>query len=210
MINKETKRKIILFFAPRFIWCVMWILYLLNKKEFHIHKLAKQPNAILAFWHGELLMMPFLYRKMRKKRDIFVISSNHFDGELMVKLYGYFGFNTIRGSSSKDGLRALIQSINRLQNGSDVAITPDGPKGPLYSIENGIVAMAQKAESSIVVVRAEFSKYWELKTWDKMRIPKPFGRIKFYALKPFRIDSNLNLNDAKSEIYKHMIEEFRA
>lgn len=209
MLKRETKRKIILFFAPRIIWCLLWVLYFFSRNKFHIHKEAKDPNAILAFWHGELLMLPFLYRKMRKKRNIFVISSNHFDGELMVNLYGYFGFNTIRGSSSKDGLKALLQAINRLKNGSDVAITPDGPKGPYHSIADGIVAMSQKANSNIVVVRTESSKFWELKTWDKFRIPKPFGTIHYYALKPFKVDKTLSFNDAKEMIYKKMLASYK-
>lgn len=203
--RRKLKRKILLLIAPRLVWMFLWILYLCCKNRFYIHDDIKKSNAILTFWHGEFLMLPFLYKKMREIPKIFVISSEHFDGELMVKLYGYYGFQTIRGSSTKGGRRVLIQAFDKLRDGYDTAITPDGPKGPYHSIADGVVAMAQKTNVGIVVVRTIPDKYWELKTWDRFQIPKPFSTIKYYSMPSFKIDKNMDLDSAKELVYKKMI-----
>ncbi|WP_258864896.1 lysophospholipid acyltransferase family protein [Helicobacter sp. MIT 14-3879] len=182
----------------------MWLLYFSSRNRFYINDNVYNNNAIFVFWHGEFLMLPFLYRKIRKNPKIFVISSEHFDGELMVKLYSYFGFKSIRGSSSKGGRRVLIQAFSKLKEGFDTAITPDGPKGPYHSIADGVVAMAQKTGVNVVVLQTISSKFWQLKTWDKFIIPKPFASIKYYALEPFKLDSNLTYKEAKELVYKKM------
>lgn len=204
---KKIKRKLILLFAPRIVWALLWVIYLSCKNRFYIHDDIKKGNAILAFWHGEFLMLPFLYKKMRDTPKIFVISSEHFDGELMVKLYGYYGFKTIRGSSTRGGRRVLIQAFNQLRDGYDIAITPDGPKGPYHSIADGIVAMSQKTGINIVPVRTLPNKFWELKTWDKFRIPKPFSTITYVSMPSFHIDKDLSLDDAKDLVYRQMTTE---
>ena len=122
---KTIKRKIFLIFLPRIVWGTMWILYFTCRNRFYINEDVKRENALFTFWHGELLMMPFLYRKIRDKPNVFVISSEHFDGELMVKIYSYFGLSTIRGSSSKGGIRVLLQGNNKLKNGSCLLYTSD-------------------------------------------------------------------------------------
>lgn len=204
---KTIKRKIFLIFLPRIVWGAMWILYFTCRNRFHINEDVKRENALFTFWHGELLMMPFLYRKIRDKPNVFVISSEHFDGELMVKIYSYFGLSTIRGSSSKGGIRVLLQANNKLKNGSDVAITPDGPKGPIYNVADGVAIIAQKANANVVVARTICSKYWELKTWDKFKIPKPFATIKYYVMPPFKVNKLLNLETAKNKIKENMMAE---
>lgn len=201
---KTIKRKIFLIFLPRIIWCVMWILYFTCKNRFYINEDVRKENALFTFWHGELLMMPFLYRKIRNKPNIFVITSEHFDGELTVKIYKYFGLSAIRGSSSKGGVRVLLQASRKLKNGSDIAITPDGPKGPYHSIADGVVIIAQKANANVVVARTICSRYWKLKTWDRFQIPKPFATIKYYITTPFKIDKLLDIKTAKTKIKNKM------
>ncbi len=202
--RKEIKRKIILFIVPKLMLVVVWVLYATCRNRFHIHNDFRKENAIIAFWHGELLMLPFLYRKIRTIPNIFVIISEHFDGELIATLQGYFGFKTIRGSKSKSGTRVLIQALSKLNKGSDVAITPDGPRGPYHSVADGIVAIAQKTGVNIVVFHTIPSRYWELKTWDRFRIPKPFSRIDYYAMSGFKIDQNMDKESAKKIIYEKM------
>lgn len=214
MFNKDfrtkIKRKIMLLFVPRIVWALLWLLYLSCKNRFYIHDDIKNSNAILAFWHGEFLMLPFLYKKMRNTPKIFVISSEHFDGELMVKLYGYYGFKTIRGSSTRGGRKVLIQAFNKLKDGYDIAITPDGPKGPYHSIADGVVAMSQKTGIGIIPVRTIPDNFFELKTWDKFRIPKPFSTIKYISMPSFHIKKDMNLNEAKELVYKKMTEDSKA
>ncbi|MGX3011499.1 lysophospholipid acyltransferase family protein [Helicobacter sp. 23-1044] len=203
-LNKEQKRKIILLFAPRLAWFAMWFIYLTSRNRFAIDEKITAQNAIFIAWHGELLMLPFLYRKIRQKSNIFILASEHFDAELIVRICALFGMQNIRGSSTKGGRRAIIQSIARLKEGKDIAIMPDGPRGPYHSIADGAPAIAQKTGSPLIVLQVRARRFWELDSWDRFRIPKPFGRIDYYASAPFCVDCALGIDSAKEIIYQKM------
>lgn len=191
----------------------MWILYALSRHRFYIDDKIFKQNFIIGFWHGEILMLPILFlryfkpriKKQDKKRaqNFHIIFSQHLDAEPMAKLCGYFGLKKLRGSSFKGGLKVLIDSLHLLKQGYDVGIVPDGPRGPCHSIADGIIAISQKAHIPIVPLRVKCSAYWQLKTWDKFIIPKPFCVIEFYALESFRVD-NLSLQEAKAVFREKM------
>ena len=155
----------------------------------------------MACWHGELLMIPYAYTKYRKTPYVKLLISGHFDGNLIAKTLSYFNFDSIRGSSTRGGAKALIESIRSLKKGYDLGITPDGPKGPRHVVQDGIVVMAQKAEVKVAVVRIKPSAYWQLKSWDKFVIPKPFGIINYY------VSDLIDLQDMNLEDAKKLIEE---
>ena len=159
---------------------IIRVIYLLNRKEFHAPESLGDEQFIMACWHGELLMIPYAYTRYRKNPHVKLVISEHFDGNLIAKTLNFFGFETIRGSSTRGGAKALIQSIKELKSGYDLGITPDGPKGPRHEVQDGIIIMAQKAKVKIVLVEIKPSKYWHLKSWDKFVIPKPFGIIRYY------------------------------
>lgn len=213
MLSREQKRSILKVIIPPLMFVVLWLLYLSTRHRFHINEYAKAHNFIGAFWHGEFLMLPFLYRHFRKqvskKRDkgFYIISSEHFDAEVMVSIYTLFGLKTLRGSSKKNGLKVLVESFKMLKNGYDIGISPDGPKGPYHSIADGIVAMSQKTGVPIIPIRVVFSRYWELKSWDKFRIPKPFAKIDYYMLEGFYLTPDLELESAKAIVLKHLEQE---
>ncbi len=142
-------------------------------------------------------MQPFLYKKVRNK-SVYAMISEHSDGEAISKLIKFFKFNSIRGSSRKGAVRVLLLAIKRLREGSDVALSPDGPKGPRHSVANGIVAMARKSNAKIVTFNYKPDKYWQFKSWDRFIIPKPFSTIEFFASEPFSIN---HLSDAEAKIY---------
>ncbi len=171
------------------------------RTRYHLPKSVPDGPFMVAFWHGKLLLAPYIYKKLRKDAKIGVIISDHFDGEIIAKTMAYFGFDTIRGSSSKGGIKALKESFRRIDKGYDIAITPDGPRGPLESVADGIVAICQKKSLQVVAFNYKASHYWELKSWDKFMIPKPFSRVDFYASEPFSIE------DLEKEEAKKMIKE---
>ena len=146
LLSREQKRAIIIKIAPGFIYFVLWVIYLTCRNRFHFYKDVEKENFIASFWHGELVMQTFSYRKLRKIPKLYILSSQHFDGDIMVEFYAKFGLKTIRGSSSRGGIRALIESIKVINSGYDMGITPDGPKGPCFSVADGVVAMAQKSQ----------------------------------------------------------------
>jgi len=173
------------------------VLYFTNKKEFHSPQKITDEPVIFACWHGELLMLPYLYKFYRKKPHAKVLISPHFDGKLIAKTIKYFGLDTLAGSTDKNPARVLIQAIKTIKEGYDIGITPDGPKGPRHEVANGLVVMAQKTEAKIVVVRIKPTSFWQLNSWDKFIIPKPFGKLDFYSTQELDI-MGMELEDAKA------------
>ena len=189
---------------PYILQLIVRFIYLTNKKTFYYpQNLDKTKTFIIAMWHGDLLMQPLNYRKLKPDGTIKVIVSEHADGETIKKVVDYLGVGSIIGSSTRGGAKALISAIKNLKQNIDVAITPDGPKGPIYSIADGIVVLAQKTSAPIVVLSSIPTKYWQFRSWDKFIVPKPFGEINFYASEPFCVD-NLSLEEAKKVILDKM------
>ncbi len=192
-------------------WCQRWALILLPKLGYGLLRLLYWSNriryqlpsrlptepVIVAFWHGEMLMQPYLYLKLRPKpRRIAVMIGTHKDGEYIARLIAHFGFDTVRGSSNRNPARALLGALRKMQQGYDVAITPDGPRGPRHSVADGIVAIAHKRQCQIVPFTVTASRYWRLRSWDRFLIPKPFGTITLCAGEPFSVH-HLPLEQAK-------------
>ena len=201
---KKFSRALALFFLPPLGALLIRFLYYTNKKSFHIDKSVTQEPTIFATWHGDLLMLPYLYYQYRKKPHAKVLISDHFDGLLISKTIKYFGLGTIAGSSNRNAVKALLQGIKALKEGYDIGITPDGPKGPRHRVSDGVIVMAQKAKADVVVVEIKPTKYWEFNSWDRFKVPKPFGEIHYYAKK---VDiQNLELEEAREIITQGLLE----
>lgn len=99
-----------------------------------------------------------------------------------------------------------MQGIRTLKDGYDIGITPDGPKGPRHEVADGVVIMAQKTGAKVVLVRIIPTKYWQLRSWDRFIIPKPFGTLNYYTTAPLELGS-LEMQEArdliKRELEKH-------
>jgi lysophospholipid acyltransferase (LPLAT)-like uncharacterized protein len=133
--------------------------------------------VIFSFWHNQIFCQTFIFRF----QQIVVMTSRHFDGEYIARIIERFGYDTARGSSTRGAVRALLELKNHLQQGRDVAFTVDGPKGPPYRVKPGPVFLARKSGAPIIMLHSEPEKFWELRSWDRFRIPKPFTRtlVKF-------------------------------
>lgn len=204
ILSKEQKRKIASLLIPPIAGLLIRLIYISCKKEFKLLSSYPKEPIIVAFWHGELLMQPFLYRKIRGKHPISVMISEHFDGEIIARTISYFGLSSIRGSSSRGGAKVLIEAIKRLKRADDVAITPDGPRGPRHTVAEGIVMLAQKTGAKVVLFNYQASRFWQLKSWDRFIIPKPFSKITFFADKVLDI-SNLPKESALELIREGML-----
>ena len=127
---------------------------------------------ILCFWHRGIFASTWAFRK----QNIGVITSQSFDGEYIARIISAFGYVPIRGSSSRGGARALLESRRILEAGRTVAFTTDGPRGPVYVTKPGPVLLASKSGVPIVAFHIAIEKAWLLKSWDRFMIPKPFSR----------------------------------
>jgi len=189
---------------PFILHLIVRFIYLTNKKNFFHPSIDTSKTYVIGLWHGELLMQSFNYFKLKEKGTVKGMISHHKDGEMITKVVEYLKVGSIRGSSSKGGLKALINAMKELKSGVDVAISPDGPRGPRHSVADGIVAIAQKTKSEILIFNWKPTSYWQLKSWDKFVIPKPFGTINFYISEPLSI-ADMEMEDAKKLIQEKML-----
>jgi lysophospholipid acyltransferase (LPLAT)-like uncharacterized protein len=132
---------------------------------------GRQP--IMAFWHGRILAATHHFRQ----RGIVVITSQNFDGEWIAKIIGRFGYGTARGSSSRGGVRALVQLRRDLNEGRSVAFTIDGPRGPARVAQPGAVWLAGASGCPLLPFHIEADRFWSASSWDRTQIPKPFSRV---------------------------------
>lgn len=136
------------------------------------HREARQP-IIYLIWHGQLLPLLWTHRN----RDIAVIISEHRDGEIIARVAESLGFRTVRGSTSRGAARALLEASRAIEEGHDVAITVDGPRGPAGSVAPGALVISQRAGAPMVPTGATATRSWRLRSWDRFMIPKPFARV---------------------------------
>jgi lysophospholipid acyltransferase (LPLAT)-like uncharacterized protein len=135
--------------------------------------------VIVCFWHNRILGITFAFDRIypKKRAGVTVLTSPSKDGEILAQLVGAFGMKSVRGSSSRRGSRALLELVKLIRSGRDIAITPDGPRGPRYSLGPGIILLAQTTGTRIVPAHASFSRCVRMKTWDGFIIPLPFSKV---------------------------------
>ena len=134
---------------------------------------------IYCVWHGRILMVPWLNARLRRShgaRTVSVLASRSRDGSLMGDYVRRFGLDVIRGSSSRGGAEALRALKTAVEAGRDVALAPDGPRGPRGQLGSGVVALAALTGAPVVSLGFAARPAWHLASWDAFQIPMPFAR----------------------------------
>lgn len=162
-------------------------------------------NYIFALWHNQFFAMPYYYIKLLGKYPISVLTSLSKDGEYISRLLHKFGFSTIRGSSSFGGDTALRLLIHEIEKGNDIAVTPDGPRGPRHIVQTGIITLASLTGCPIVPVGYKVNNKKTLHTWDRFIIPYPFTRGIFTTASPIYIPKGIS--DTEKEKMRQELEE---
>jgi lysophospholipid acyltransferase (LPLAT)-like uncharacterized protein len=156
-------------------------------------------NYIAALWHNRLLLISHVLKKFFPQRPGAGLISASRDGDLIADVTKRFGFDVVRGSSSRMGASALRELGEVLASGRDVLITPDGPRGPVYQLGPGIVFLAQRTGAPVIPVNMEYSSCWRVKSWDRFIIPKPFSKIRVVIGEPQQIRSTSSDEDFEQE-----------
>jgi lysophospholipid acyltransferase (LPLAT)-like uncharacterized protein len=139
---------------------------------------ARQP-LIYAVWHGRLLMIPWLNARLsrtRGARRARVLASRSRDGELVARWVARFGLPVVRGSSSRGGAAALRALATAVRAGEDVAVVPDGPRGPCERLQAGLVVLAATSGAPVVPLGFSARPARRLASWDRFLVPYPFAR----------------------------------
>jgi lysophospholipid acyltransferase (LPLAT)-like uncharacterized protein len=167
---------------------------------------SDKSSYIFATWHQNILSILLAHTK---KKFSMIISPSK-DGQYVANVCESFGHTPIRGSSSKSALKSLVTSISMLKKGLPLAITIDGPRGPLYDVKKGIFEIARKSNTLIVPVKITPASFYCIESsWDKFKIPYPFSKIEVRYCTPIEVPSSSDkeqydqyANEVKSVLLK--------
>ncbi len=172
-------------------WLVLWLLALVVRvwgrtlrfeiEAGSLQQMTKSDEPVaFVLWHNRLFLTPELFRRYRHQRRVHGLVSASKDGAWLAAFYRMVGIQPVRGSSSNFGREAARALIEVMRAGDDVGITPDGPRGPVYTVEPGVLVVTRRRHAPMVLVGAEFGPAWRLRSWDRFYLPRPFSRIRLH------------------------------
>lgn len=141
---------------------------------------------IYTFWHNRIFLATYYFRH----RGIIVMSSPSFDAEYIKRFIRRFGYGAVRGSSTRGGVGALVKMIRLMKDGLPAGFSIDGPKGPKYVAKSGACMLAKKTGNPVLPFIVESEKFWEIGSWDRLQIPKPFSRAKVIIAEPVYVEKD--------------------
>ncbi len=159
--------------------------------------------AAIVLWHNRLFLTPEIYRRYRQHRRIYGLVSASKDGAWLAALYRLIGIHPVRGSSSNFGREAAGMLIQKLREGHDIGITPDGPRGPLYTVEPGVLVVTRRSNAPMILLGAKFGRAFRLRSWDRFYIPWPFTLIRMKCIILFTRDAageKLSADDVRTAL----------
>ena len=156
------------------------------------HRICDDPKKTIGMiWHNRLLFLPMVFPPKLRATGYAVVSASR-DGQYLTDFLKHFSLRTLRGASSRKGANALLGAVRAMENGENIIITPDGPRGPKYRIKGGPVMMASLTGGSLVPFCVNASKCWQLKSWDNFQIPKPGAKLTMVVGDPIEVPPNLS------------------
>ena len=173
---------------------------------------TEPPKTIFAVWHNRLALSAAMYqlyvRAFNSKRRMAAMVSASRDGGMLAQVLEHFGIEPIRGSSSRRGAQALIELTTCAERGWDLALTPDGPRGPRYEAQDGVIATAQLTGLPIVPVSYHLNWKIRLNSWDGFQIPLPFARCDVVLAAPIAVPREIT-DDQRESLRKKLEQTLR-
>jgi hypothetical protein len=136
--------------------------------------------VIFALWHNRLFVTPEIVRRFRGGQPISALISASKDGSWLAALFHGVGMDAVRGSSSRKGREAAAGLLDAFQQGKDIGITPDGPRGPAYAMKAGALVVGRRTKAAFVLVGMDFQSAWRVNSWDGFYLPRPFSSIRMH------------------------------
>jgi lysophospholipid acyltransferase (LPLAT)-like uncharacterized protein len=138
---------------------------------------------IYTFWHDRVFLATYFWRR----RGIVVMTSQSFDGEYIARFIQRFGYGAARGSSTRGGVGALVEMVRLVRAGCPTAFTIDGPRGPRHEAKTGALLLAKKTGQAVLPFTVNAERFWQLPSWDRFQIPRPFTRAVVRIAPPIRV-----------------------
>jgi len=160
---------------------------------------GRTQRFIYVFWH-EIMLMPVAFYC---KPNFRMLVSRHADGELITQVVEHLGVNTIRGSTTRGGIQAMREMLRQAPH-ADIAITPDGPRGPRRHVHKGVIYLASRTGIPIVPAGMAFKNAWRARSWDRFVLPKPFSPGALYCEAPIPVPRGLDARQL--EAYRQQTE----
>lgn len=154
---------------------------------------------IFCLWHNRILVAAPAASHWLKFRSAVVLTSASRDGTMLATAIESFQLGAIRGSSSRRGAVALVALKKAIQKGQHIVITPDGPRGPAYQLQPGIIKLAALTQTPLIPFHVDCNNYWQLDTWDRLCIPKPFSTVNVVFGKEFLFPSRMGEAEFEQE-----------
>lgn len=156
---------------------------------------AGEERVVVAFWHGQLAMVPFAYRGP----GICIQVSRHTDGEIIARAIRPFGVRAARGSASRGGIASLREMLAAFREGLDLAVAPDGPRGPFHRAKVGAIQLARATGARLFPVACAPRRGWTFeRSWDRFVVPRPFTRIYYAAGEPLVVPRDATDEDLEA------------
>lgn len=193
-----------IFFFPYIILKANSLLFFRRRIVDPLNMIENARGCVTVTWHNRLLYFPAIFPKAACKRTVAVVSASR-DGQYVSDLISFFGIKAMRGSSKKRGANALLGATRALKDGYHVSFTPDGPRGPKYTMSRGPIHLASTQGAKLVPVSINASRYWSIKSWDNFQIPKPFSTLTLVIGEP--VDIPPDLDDAGLEEWRIKAEQ---
>jgi lysophospholipid acyltransferase (LPLAT)-like uncharacterized protein len=170
-----------------------------------LRKVHPDVPIIILLWHNRLFAVPLIVRRLWADRKVSALVSASRDGGVFSKFIGFLGLSAIRGSSSRFGRESFNEMIAAHKDGFDVAITPDGPRGPAYKMKAGALLVARRARAPILLVGVRYEKSWRLKSWNQFRVPKLFSSVEVRTIL-YEPESLPSGNDGLAELEERLLD----
>jgi hypothetical protein len=161
---------------------------------------ARRERVIIAFWHNRSVLMPVPYRGEK----MCIMNSQHRDGEIATRALARWGIHSVRGSATRGGIGGFRQLVRAYRDGYDLAVVPDGPRGPRYVAKPGVIHLAKATGAPIFPVSYAASRARRLRSWDQLIIPLPFARVVFAVGVPITVARDAD--DATVEALREALE----
>lgn len=187
---------IVLYWLLR-MYCASVRLKIENENEWSRY-LEQGGRVLICVWHQQFLMSVRLFRKYKKYRPS-VMTSKSADGDISTRIVEAGGVTAVRGSSSRGGIAALREMIQRMKQYRLGAHTLDGPQGPIGIVKLGAIALANDADAVMVPAVIIADHAWYLHSWDKFMIPKPFSRVIIKFLPKIELPPEMNKTEYEKQ-----------